>query len=71
MIDEPRGLFDHLVQAHHISAGMGITFPEAMEIVKAAAEEIEARSSLLDSHSEPQPPTTIGNVTFVDFRSRR
>lgn len=64
---EPRGLFDHFVQAHHISAGMGITFGEAMEIVSAA---VEAHAS--DEVPEPQPPTTIGNVVYgVDFGSRR
>jgi hypothetical protein len=54
------GLLDHLTEASHIAAGIGCTFDEAMEIVKAANAE-----------PEPIPPATIGNVVYgVDFRRR-
>ena len=59
------GLLDHLVEASHISAGIGCTFAEALEIVKAAHEPI----ATLD---EPTKPTTIGNVVFgVNFISKK
>lgn len=58
------GMFDYLTQAAHIVAGMDVTFGEALEIVADAHEEYAAA---LD---KPTPPTTIGNVTFVDFRRR-
>jgi len=58
------GMLDHLTEAAHIVAGMGITFEEALEIVADAHDEFVA------SLDEPTPPTTIGNITFVDFRRR-
>jgi hypothetical protein len=56
------GLLDDLVEASHISAGMNIGFGEALDLVRAAYE--------FAAIEEPTPPTTIGNVTYVDFRRR-
>ena len=56
-------MFTDLTEAAHIAAGMNITFGEALDLVHAAHEfaaEID----------EPTKPTTIGNVTYVDFRRR-
>jgi hypothetical protein len=58
------GLLDNLTQAAHIVAGTGVSFEEALQIVADAHDEFMA------SLDEPTPPTTIGNVTFVDFRRR-
>ncbi|WP_262048463.1 hypothetical protein [Bradyrhizobium sp. Bra78] len=58
------GLLDHLVEASHISAGIGCTLDEAMEIVRAAHAEST------DDQDEATPPT--GNVIYgVDFAARR
>jgi hypothetical protein len=56
------GLLGNLTQAAHIVAGMGVTFGEALEIVADAHDEY------MTSIDEPTSPTTIGNVTYVDFR---
>jgi hypothetical protein len=58
------GLLGNLTQAAHIVAGMGISFGEALDIVAAAHDEFVA------SLDEPTPPTTIGNITYVDFGRR-
>ena len=58
------GLLGNLTQAAHIVAGMGVTFAEALEIVANAHDEYAA------SLNEPTAPTTIGNITYVDFRRR-
>lgn len=53
------GLLDHLTEASHIAAGIGCTFGEALEIVKAA-------------HAEPEPIPPADNVIYgVDFTARR
>ena len=59
------GILGNLTQAAHIVAGMGVTFDEALQIVADAHDAYVAK---LD---EPTPPTTIGNVTYVDFAARR
>ena len=58
------GMFDHLTQAAHIVAGMGVTFGEALEIVA------NAHDACVATIDEPTKPTTIGNVTYVDFLRR-
>jgi hypothetical protein len=58
------GLLDNLTQAAHIVAGMGVTFGEALEIVANAQDEYMA------AIDEPTPPTTIGNIIYVDFGRR-
>jgi hypothetical protein len=76
------GLLDYLTQAAHISIGMGMPLAEAHEIVIAAhTAELEAQAVALNRFAEhmesfneptaPALPTTIGNVTFVDWRRRR
>jgi hypothetical protein len=55
------GLLDHLTQASHISAGLGCTFREALEIVKAAGE-YEAKR---EAHNE------WANVIYVDFMNKK
>jgi hypothetical protein len=53
------GLLDHIEQASHISAGIGCSFREAQEIVKAAIEYQAKR----EAHNE------WANVIYVNFRS--
>lgn len=54
-------MFGHLTEASHISVGIGCTFREAMEIVKAA-HEYEAKQD---------PTDAWANVIYVDFRRPR
>jgi hypothetical protein len=54
------GLLDYLTEAAHISAGLGCTFREASEIVKAA-HEYEAKKDQADAW---------GHVIYVDFAAR-
>jgi hypothetical protein len=57
-----RGMFDHLTQAVHISAGMNISFEEAQAIVSdAALREQEYRDAIADIES---------NVIHFDFKLR-
>jgi hypothetical protein len=59
------GLLDNLTQAAHIVAGMGsVSFNEALEIVA------DAHDAYVAAIDEPTPPTTIGNITYVDFGRR-
>jgi hypothetical protein len=53
-------MFEHLDEALHIVAGMGIPLEEALGIVYAAHAPPD----------EPTKPTTIGNVTYVEFMRR-
>jgi hypothetical protein len=55
------GLLSNLAEASHISAGIGCTFREALEIVKAA-HEYEATKNQADAWA---------NVIYVDFAARR
>jgi hypothetical protein len=79
------GILDHLTQAAHICAGMGVSFDEAQEMVREACQmqaahisaitgctfrEAEATYDYYLANLEKEPPTTIGNITFVDFRRR-
>ena len=51
------GMFSHLTEAGQIAAGMGCTFGEALDIVKAA-------------HAEPEPIES--NVIYgVDFANKK
>lgn len=54
-------MFEHLDEASHISAGLGCTFREAMEIVKAAREYAAEK----EAHNE------WANVIYVDFMARQ
>lgn len=54
-------MLDHLVEASHISAGIGCTFREAMEIVKAAREY----------EAEREAHNAWANVIYVDFMARQ
>lgn len=51
-------MLDYLVEASHIAVGIGCTFDEALEIVKAA-------------RSEPEPAPADNVVYGVDFTARR
>jgi hypothetical protein len=62
-----RGIFDHLTQAAHISAGMGIPFAEAQEIVSDANDRHMA--ALREQEYRDAIQATESNV--IQFRPRQ
>ena len=56
-------MFEHLIEANHIAAGMDIPFGEALDLVCAAHEFAEI--------DEPARVTMVDNVVYgVDFQRR-